>query len=979
MPARDAHTRRTFLALSVAAGAIRLRAASGNDPEIRGFLDVPNASRMRMQWVIFGPAWTAAECERELKLMADAHIGGVLITPTYPIALDDPGRGIHNQQYLSPEFLEVLDAALAACKKLGLTADIVLGTGWPYGGPSVSMADSAKCLRRASIPVASMSPVEMPSVDKNAKILAAFYVDPTGYSKLVIEEGASRVMPPAAGGEVQIFYSRPTHMQVKRAALGAEGLVLDHYNAGALARFLAAVGDKLLVAATDHGIRSIFCDSLEVYDANWTDDFPEIFLRKRGYDLMAHLPALFDLNHADSHDLRCDFWRTLSDQASEAFIEPLVEWAHRKGVTAQVEAYGVPPVSLASYRAVDVPTGEHYEWKEFNTSRWASSGARLAGKPTVLAEAWTWMGDPNRFGDSLERIKLCSDLHFLSGINAFYGVAYPYSPPVAGSPGWVAYFGPQENHTSPYWPYFSHFADYVNRASYILQQGKPVADIAVYLAAEDAMAEAEVRELLLNWAVRDRISSNGPPPEFGLANALHYESNVVKTIITNGYSFDGVDTFAFREIHVEQARLRSGDGDYGVLVLPNLTGIDVDSMRKITTFVDQGGVVIATRRLPETAYGLSDRQKNRAEVERLVRDLFGTIPDGAALHSRRFGSGVAIFSRDERTGFLNALRWQLPDIAFRDASEHVGFVHRRTAARDYYFLTNTSERQQRLDATFRVGARQPEFWNLMTGAVQPALVFEHNKAGTRVPFELGPFESRVIAFGLDTGSPVTAETDLEMEATSDGWMARVFEDRTYHVQRPRGPEEITVSGIPAPIPLASRWRLRFEDTAVPAAVVDELKSWTDISGARFFSGRGIYETEFSFAPKLTPDVGVVLDLGMVRETAEVWLNDGHAGVTWMRPHRFDVTRLIQPGSNRLRVDVTNLLINRVLGAGPVDYSAVYQRYGKRFDPGEEWEKVREPFPSGLLGPARLVFYKIIRGGRAGGRGNPRKESRQAVS
>ena len=57
------------------------------------------------------------------------------------------------------------------------------------------------------------------------------------------------------------------------------------------------------------------------------------------------------------------------------------------------------------------------------------------------------------------------------------------------------------------------------------------------------------------------MSSNGPPPEFGLNNALRYESDIVKTIITNGYSFDGVDTFAFREMRVEQGRLRSGDGD----------------------------------------------------------------------------------------------------------------------------------------------------------------------------------------------------------------------------------------------------------------------------------------------------------------------------------------------------------------------------------------------------------------------------------
>jgi len=122
-------TRRAFLLLSAAAGAMRLGAGGSTEPDLRDFLNVPNASRLRMEWLIFGPAWTPEECERQLQLMAGAHVGGVLIVPTYPIALDDPARGIRNPRYLSPEFFDVLRAALATCKKLGLTADMELGTG----------------------------------------------------------------------------------------------------------------------------------------------------------------------------------------------------------------------------------------------------------------------------------------------------------------------------------------------------------------------------------------------------------------------------------------------------------------------------------------------------------------------------------------------------------------------------------------------------------------------------------------------------------------------------------------------------------------------------------------------------------------------------------------------------------------------------------------------------------------------------------
>ena len=79
----------------------------------------------------------------------------------------------------------------------------------------------------------------------------------------------------------------------------------------------------------------------------------------------------------------------------------------------------------------------------------------------------------------------------------------------------------------------------------------------------------------------------------------------------------------------------------------------------------------------------------------------------------------------------------------------------------------------------------------------------------------------------------------------------------------------------------------------------------------------------------------------------------------MRPFRVEVGDLLRPGRNTIRVDVTNLLINKVLGDGPIDYRAVFAKYGRRFPAGDEWDVVREPFPSGLLGPLRLEFYKML--------------------
>jgi hypothetical protein len=915
--------RRLFLQmLPLVALAPRVAAISGQgateagrplDALTAGFRSMPQSSRLIMHWYIFGPAWTEQEALRQLRFMKDAHIGGTLIFPTYPVAVDDPARGVRNQRYLDDDFFRVLNATLAGARELGMTVDLVIGTGWPYGGPSVTERDAARALR--------MRLGASPDLKPSEKLVAT------------IGEGEA----------VKHFYSAPTGMQVKRAALGAEGLVLDHYSPGALTRYLEAVAGEILKRVPASAIRSFFCDSLEVYRANWTDDMPRIFRERRGYDLIPHLPALFDAADPHARDVRCDFWRTCSEQAVDGFIKPLQQWLNRRGALAQVEAYGTPPVSLAAFRNVDIPVGEHYEWKEFSSSRWASSGGRLAGKRLIMAEAWTWLGLPDRFSDSLEQLKLCSDLHFLCGINALYGVTYAYSPIDFGAPGWPPYFGPVVNHTQPYWPYFSHFSDYVNRASYLLQQGRPIAEIALYLPAEDCMAEAGPEQLMLNWVTRDRMSSNGAPPEFSLKNALHYQSDVIAAIIAGGYCFDGVDTFTINDgMNPDEGRLRMGDGDYGALILPNLTAIDVASLEKIAHFVREGGALIATKRLPETAYGLLNREENRRRVKQLIAEIFGAVSDGAGLHINSYGKGLAALAGDEQGSLREALRRLVsPAIAFREQSPHIGFVHRRTDQTDIYFLANTSSEPVDLRARFHSNRPYATRWDLLTGEI-----FEVPSAldGDDLLVPLGPFESCAVVL---TSQPLSARRTHRVETNG-----------RHAIKFGRAVKNETVSGLPAPLELTAPWRVAFRPPLSKTMTLERLASWTEIPEARYFSGVAIYETKFDLPP-LPARTGSVLKLGRVCETVSVSVNGLPAGVSWMRPYEIDVTKLLRAGENSLRIEVSNLLINKVLGDGPIDYSEVRKRFGNRFPAGEEWTVVREPRVSGLLGPVRLAFYRDL--------------------
>src|SRR5262245_48699405 len=109
----------------------------------RGFAQPPDEARIMMRWWWFGPAVTKPELEREMRLMKEGGIGGFEIQPVYPLLPDDPALGIKNLPFLSDEFIDALRFVSAKARELGLRMDLTVGSGWPYGGPSVPITEAA--------------------------------------------------------------------------------------------------------------------------------------------------------------------------------------------------------------------------------------------------------------------------------------------------------------------------------------------------------------------------------------------------------------------------------------------------------------------------------------------------------------------------------------------------------------------------------------------------------------------------------------------------------------------------------------------------------------------------------------------------------------------------------------------------------------------------------------------------------------------
>jgi hypothetical protein len=858
---------RLALVLLVAA---RLGAATSWES---GFRDPAAQYGMGVYWWWFGPAVTRAEAARELEVMSRARISYALIFPIYPISPDDPARGIRNLPYLSPEFLDVLGYTVRTAKQMGITVDLLLGTGWPYGGPSISPKDGARRLR-----------VEPPRGSAAA----------TG--TLVAEVGGLR------------FFDSPTAMLVKRPALGAEGLVMDHLNRDTVLAYLEKVGGKLL-GAVGGGARSLHSDSMEVFGTEWTGALLDEFRRRRGYDLTPHLPALVSDSGPLAADVRHDYWRTVSEIANDNYVRTVAEWCRRHNVTLQAESYGSPPVDMTSFQHVDHPMGESYDWKMFVASRWASSAAHQYGKRVTSAEAYTWLRYP-RYVSTLQDIKLGSDLHFLCGINKLVAHGYAYSPPAAGIPGWGYYASVMLNDNNTFWPYFPLLSDYVRRVSYALSLGRPRVDVALYLPEDDVMADQRIgRGLNLYMTTKYRLGDGKPVPEFGLPAAYQSESPVIKTILTNGFSLDGFDRSILQDkLDTSRGRLEVGDVAYRIVVLPNLRGVTLPILERLAAFCRAGGTVIATRRLPDVAYGVMNREANHARLRALVSEIFG---EGDAPRRHQCGKGEGIYVADDTQELARVLATLRPEIRLEPADPDLYFLHRGEGERDVYFVVNTSDRPKRVRPAFRDAHGRARLWDPMDGAIR------NPGTGTQLDLELEPYGSALVVFDPAAGPAPRRETWRE-------------------------------SG--EPVAVAGPWTVTFGTTR---SRIDALESWTRVADRRYYSGRGDYRTEIEIpsGPRHWR-----LDLGEVREIADVKINGKPAGVRWKLPYTLDVTSLIKPGRNVIEVGVTNLLINRVLGEPTPDYSALKPL---RFPEPTEKKSIPEPLPSGLLGPVRLIPFEVV--------------------
>ena len=761
---------------------------------------------------------------------------------------------------------------------------------------------------------------------------------------------------------------------------GWSGLSLDHLNPEAFEAYSDNVLKPLIRAAKEEGnsVKFLLTDSWEMGVVNWTNRFPEEFRKFRGYDLWSYLPVMtgrvVDSPEVSNRFLQ-DIRRTVSDCILNYHYKLFRELANENGMLIDPEAGGpcyTPVDALEVMGACDIPHGEY--WAR-STSHVASEQARLSVRQSACAahtngKRFVEAEGPTSIGPHWERsprdLKGLVDRIFCSGVNRLVWHTFTTSPEEYGTPGIEYFAGTHLNPNVTWWEQAGDFVGYIDRCSYLLQQGLFVADVLYY---------------------------NGDD----VPNMVFLKEEV--TDLEPGYDWDKCSKdVILNRLSVEDGRLVLPDGmSYRILVLPRLEQIDLDVMRRIERLVLDGMVLVGEP--PRRTTGLAHYPDGDGELNEIVNRMWrcnaGSWLDGVNRTENVYGKGRVI--RGQKLSHVLASLRAPSDFSYvsDDPATRLDYIHPATERPAIYFVTNrfamngindyyyrylpvAYDRFEQVECRFRVTGKRPEFWNPHTGEITPVVCYYEKDDCTYIPMHFAPEGSVFVVFTADGAGgehivrvdrsggtlfpqrPSVRYPAVGFEKAGEEIYAVVSDPGQYTVYWSNGnTSAVGAENLPAEMTVGGDWRVRFDPAWGPTEPVTfgRLVSWTESSEPliRYYSGKAVYENEFDLDKKQIRDKKIVLDLGNVQDVAVIRLNGHEFPVSWCSPYEVDITPYVRAGRNSLSVDVVNLWPNRLIGDGKLPPGERTTRSNiSKYDAPDAGKYMRV---SGLLGPVRVRFFE----------------------
>jgi len=842
------------------------------------------------RWWWMGSAVNPVDLLRELRTILEAGFSTVEITPIYGVK----GRETEFIDYLSPEWIEMLKATVSEAEEFGMNVDMVTGTGWCFGGPSVNDHDANALVEVMNFEVEPNGSLTENFGDEVVQALVAFSSDGESVDLMdKIDEDGKVDWRPQGGGTWQVYgvSQKPSGKKVKRPAPGGEGWMLNPLYPDAMSRYLNGFSTAF---AKYNGPKphAQFHDSYE-YNSNWAPDLFPQFEKRRGYRLQTELPALLEAEGGPDHvsRVKCDYRETVSELIEES-IARWTKWSHEIGSLSRDQAHGSPGNWLDIYAASDIPETEMFDKdRDILVSKFASSAAHISGRCLTSSETGTWVAE--HFTETLADLKYLFDDLFLSGVNRIMYHGTTYSPADAPWPGWLFYASTQMNSRNAIWRDVPALNTYATRVQSVLQEGRSDNDILLYWPIHDLWHTPDGMVQQMN--VHQRAWFN--------------EQSIGKTasrLWEDGHTFDYVSDKHLQNAKIVNGRLDLSGNTYRAVVVPECIHMPVETLQKLAALVEGGAVVIFENNVPQDVPGFGDLEKRRMEFRRIASQNFWVTPS-EHLQTALIQAGV----RNEQA-----------------LASHFGvhFVRRSFDGGFYYFIANRGNR--RLDEMIRLSkaTARAAILDPMTGRAGLAET-QHCENGTEVCLQLDPGESLILH---------TFETPTALNIPRWNYQRSAAE----------------------PIALGGIWDVKFLEggpTLPRPFRTDKLGSWTEFGDddAQSFSGTAIYTLHFD-VPSDTSEVGWILDLGKVCQSARVRINGKALGTIFIPPFRLPVNELI-PKDNVLEVEVTSTSANRIrdLDRRGIKWKNFYDAnivnlQRKPFD-ASKWPAAE----AGLIGPVTL--------------------------
>ena len=881
------------------------------------------------RWWWLGSAVDKTNLTFNLEEYGRAGIGGVEITPIYGVQKNEA----NDIQFLSDKWMEMLQHTTTETKRLGMQTDMNTGTGWPFGGPEVTIEEAASKLLTKEYKIKSgenFSNIIIPD-EKNqqgiAKLSRVMAYDSNNQcvdvSSKVDSDGKLNWKAPKGDWTIIAAFCGKTLQKVKRAAPGGEGYVMDHFSQKAVKNYLNRFEKAFTTTNTPYP-HNFFNDSYEVYGADWSEDFFEQFYQRRGYKLENHLPAFLAKERSDeTARIVSDYRETMADLLLENFTRQWTDWAHSHGSKTRNQAHGSPGNLIDLYATVDIPECEGFGISNFGIKglrkdslirkndsdlsmlKYASSAAHISGKPLVSSETFTWLTE--HFRTSLSQCKPDLDLLFSAGVNHCYFQGTPYSPKEAAWPGWQFYASVNMSPTNTIWHDAPAMFSYITRCQSFLQMGKPDNDFLIYLPVYDVWQEQDGRLLQFDIHKMDVRM-----PKF-----IH----IVQSIYQSGYDVDYIsDQFILSTKCVNGKLLTEGGSSYEALILPAVKKMPVNVLKHLISLMEQGAKVVFMENYPEDVPGFGQLKSRRNEFKTVLKKL-GNKTDFNKTSVRQFIKGEMITGNDyEKT--LQAVGTQ-PEEMKTKFGLHA--VRRSNDDGYHYFISALQNKDVEGWITLAIPAKSAMIFDPLTGESGKAKLHEQN----------GKIQ---VYLQLKSGTSLILKTFTQTDINVTAWE---------YLQTPK---QI--------IDLKSNWNLHFEQSEPKIEGIyplESLGSWTELNvpAAKINRGTGIYQTTFT-----VDDLGSdewVLDLGDVRESARVLVNGLAVTTLWSVPFECNIGKYLKKGENALQIEVTNLPANAI---AELDRQKVEWRIFKEINFVDinyknsnygNWQ----PMPSGLLGPVKL--------------------------